>query len=86
MARGRNGDAIDAAAAAVQEEVAQPMLQIPVKIASTGRLVIIMVPPDLTEAEALEWVGWFTSQAVPGIRKQAAPARPNLVVASRLPT
>jgi hypothetical protein len=82
-------DAIDAAVAAVEaapEEVAQPMVQIPVKIASTGRLVIVMVPPDLTEAEALEWVSWFTGQVVPQLRAKAEPAGPRLVVASRLPS
>lgn len=69
-------DKIDGAIAATEAQPpAQALVEVPIRIASTGRLVVVSVPPDLTDAEALEWSAWFTGTLVPGLRAQRPASR-----------
>ncbi len=67
-------DLVDAAIAAADkpEPRMQRMVETPIKLASTGRVVVVAVPPDITEAEALEWTAWFLGTLIPDLRKRQA--------------
>lgn len=78
MGSSNGTDKVDAAIAAVespQPPSAQEMIEFPIRIASTGRLVMLAVPPDLTDAEAIEWAAWFLGTLVPGLRARRPASR-----------
>lgn len=79
-------DQIDQAVKAASEAPAEAHRQVTVTIATTGRHVVVSFPVDMTDGEALEFVGWIGS----GLRQALAEERaqhagPRLVVARSLP-
>ena len=78
------GDPIDAAIAATDEP---PMLHVPVKIASTGRMYGIIVPvdPPATEGELAELCGWMLTNLLGQVRAIAAAGKSPIVVARGMP-
>lgn len=54
-------DPVDAAIAAAADQQPITLEQREVTIASTGRPVVIAFPPDMTEAELFELVGWMAN-------------------------
>ena len=67
-------DQIDQAIAAAEAPAPEPLQQVTVTIASTGRHVVIAFPPDMTDAEALEFVGWVGTQLRIALAQQRASA------------
>jgi hypothetical protein len=74
-----NGDPIDAAVEAV-ERPAQAMEQTTVTISSTGRPVVIAWPPDMTDGELLEFVGWLSTNLRLELAKRRAKGSSRLIV------
>lgn len=79
-----NADAIDQAIAATADDAP---VTIPITIASTGRVIAVMWPRDVTESELAEFVGFVMTQCLAIARQNGrdVPAK-RLVVANRLPT
>jgi hypothetical protein len=62
-------DPVDAAIAASQQPGQVQLQQVgPVVIGSTGRPVVMAVPPDLTDDELLEFASWLLNPG--GLRAQ----------------
>lgn len=85
MSRAEAPDPVDAAIAKIDAERERPktfqrMVETPIKL-STGRVVVVAVPPDVTDAEALEWTAWFLGTLIPDLRKRQA--SPLVVVQGR---
>lgn len=55
-------DPVDQAIEAVANGAAMTMAQTEIRISSTGRMAVILLPIDITDAEALEVIG-----VIPGI-------------------
>lgn len=74
MTRTASPDAVDAAIQTAEQppKQVQRMVQTPIKIASTGRVVVVSVPPDITDAEAIEWTAWFLGTLIPDLRARHA--------------
>lgn len=74
-------DQLDQAIKAASEPTAEAHRQVTVTISTTGRHVVVSFPVDLTDSEALEFVGWVGS----GLRQALAEERaqrtgPRLIV------
>lgn len=69
------------AAASAPEEVR--LAEVPIRIASTGRIVILHVPADLLESELAEVCGWMLTSLLLQVR--AIPRGPRLEVARSMP-
>ncbi len=54
-------DPIEKAIAAAGEAPAEAHRKVTVTIASTGRHIVLSFPLDMTDSEALEFVGWVGS-------------------------
>lgn len=67
-------DAIDRAIeATVEEEQTVTMCEVPIRISSTGRPVVIHVPVDLTDAELLELTAFLVGGMRPWIAGRIGP-------------
>lgn len=78
-------DRIDTAIAAADAEP-EEWTQVSLTIGSTGRVIPVGLPDNLTESELLELVGWLTTVRRDAARQYAAAhARPVLSIARSLP-
>jgi hypothetical protein len=78
-------DQIDAVAAAAAEPTAEEHRQVTVKIATTGRHVVISFPVDMTDSEALEFIGWLGSDLRQALaQERATRVGRGLIVPARL--
>jgi len=68
MSPGQNGDPIDAAIAAVEQQVT--MRQWQVTITSTGRPGIVVLPTDVSDAELAEFAGWLLTYVLGSYRAE----------------
>jgi hypothetical protein len=71
---GNGTDKVAAAVAAADEPQAQPMRQWQAKIASTGRHGVILLPPDATDGEIAEFVGWVLGPVLATYRAERTSA------------
>lgn len=85
------GDKVDEAIAKVETppdvkamaEQLSKLVQLQININSTGRIVMLAVPPDLTEPELLEFIGW-SANPIGGLRA-ALPQKSAIQIARALP-
>lgn len=75
-------DPVDKAIAAASEQQAITLEQHEVRIASTGRVVVLAFPPDMTEAELFEVVGWMANPLRMELQRRAMAqsGRPRLLL------
>ena len=76
-------DRIDTAIASAQAEERETT---PITITSTGRMIMLDWPADLTDGELAEFIGWLGTNLLMHLRqRRAGDSRPRLYVAGSLP-
>ncbi len=80
-------DSLDAAVAAAAAKPAEVRTRVNVTIGTTGRIVSIEVPVDLTDGEIAEFMGWLGTTLLNAARNERAKtANGRIIVAGRLPS
>lgn len=75
-------DRVDAAIAAAEAPgpIEVELRQFPVVISSTGRPAVLAVPPDLSESELLELMGWMAVYVRGELARARQPLAGRLIV------
>lgn len=72
-------DQVDQAiAAAAIAEAEQPVIEIPVQMASSRRMAAVLIPPDATDAELVDLAGWLLTTVRAHVRA-SRPTSPIIV-------
>jgi hypothetical protein len=78
------GDPIDDAIKATDPAPEPTLIQVPIVIASTGRPVVVLVPPDLSDAETIELAAYLLTGLRPHIAASLGPPSPLIVARGRV--
>ena len=74
------GDKIGAAIAAIEQPAPVQLRQWTATIASTGRTAAILLPPDATDGEIAEFVGWVLGPVMATYRQERAQPAARILV------